>query len=187
MINLGQNADATTGLLCPTTLRRLQTRPLFVRLGPVVARLQSTFAHPRFRLRCHAGHPHREQWHQMGRHFKERFHRLHRHEHEYEDIDDDPELYPRPPNGTCRVQAIRSVSDWSHGVLTEHSIQNACEYTLHRGDSIADLRSAADIQLILEANHFIYIGVYDMLQLGSELIVDFYNRESVLVSDSRQR
>ncbi|KAJ7194296.1 hypothetical protein GGX14DRAFT_679100 [Mycena pura] len=27
-----------------------------------------------------------------------------------------------------RVQAVRSVSDWSHGVLTEHSIQNACPY-----------------------------------------------------------
>jgi len=84
-------------------------------------------------------HPHREQWHQIGRRFKERFHRLHRHATEYEDIDDDPEVYPRPPNGSCRVQAIRSVSDWSHGVLTEHSVQNAY------------------CQLILEANHFIYI------------------------------
>lgn len=42
--------------------------------------------------------------------------------------------------GTCNVQVVRSVSDWSHGVLTEHSIQNAY------------------IQLIQEANHFIYIG-----------------------------
>jgi len=34
---------------------------------------------------------------------------------------------------------VRSVSDWSHGVWTEHSVQNAYK------------------QLILEANHFIYI------------------------------
>jgi hypothetical protein len=26
------------------------------------------------------------------------------------------------------VQVVRSVSDWSHGVLTEHSIQNACAW-----------------------------------------------------------
>lgn len=32
------------------------------------------------------------------------------------------------PLGSCIVQAVRSVSDWSHGVLKEHSIQNACEY-----------------------------------------------------------
>ncbi|KAJ7819232.1 hypothetical protein B0H13DRAFT_391781 [Mycena leptocephala] len=38
-----------------------------------------------------------------------------------------------------RVQVVRSVSDWSHGVLTEHSIQNAY------------------IKLISEAEHFIYI------------------------------
>lgn len=77
------------------------------------------------------GHPHREQWKAMGRRFKERFHHVAR--RDYDDVDyeeDNPELYPRPPNGTCRVQAIRSVSDWSHGVLTEHSIQNACEYHL---------------------------------------------------------
>ncbi|KAG1859113.1 hypothetical protein C8R48DRAFT_774924 [Suillus tomentosus] len=47
--------------------------------------------------------------------------------------------YTPPPHGVCRVQAVWSVCDWSHGVLTEHSIQNAY------------------IQLINEANHFIYI------------------------------
>ncbi|CCM01548.1 uncharacterized protein FIBRA_03606 [Fibroporia radiculosa] len=82
-------------------------------------------------------HPHREHWHEIGRHFKERYHQLYRREQEYGE--EDPELYPPPPNGTCRVQAIRSVSDWSHGVLTEHSIQNAY------------------CQLIMEANHYIYI------------------------------
>lgn len=60
----------------------------------------------------------------MGRHFRQRFHGVHL-TRQFDALDD-PGLYPRPPNGTCRVQAIRSVSDWSHGVLTEHSIQNAC-------------------------------------------------------------
>ncbi|KAG9042840.1 hypothetical protein FS837_010313 [Tulasnella sp. UAMH 9824] len=41
--------------------------------------------------------------------------------------------------GTCNVQVLRSVSDWSHGILPERSIQNAY------------------IQMIREANHFIYI------------------------------
>ncbi|KAG8894094.1 hypothetical protein FRB99_001525, partial [Tulasnella sp. 403] len=44
-----------------------------------------------------------------------------------------------PIHGSCNVQVVRSVSDWSHGVLTEKSIQNAY------------------IQLIREASHFIYI------------------------------
>lgn len=43
--------------------------------------------------------------------------------------------------GTCNVQVLRSVSDWSHGILLERSIQNAY------------------IQMIREANHFIYIGM----------------------------
>ncbi|KAG6372484.1 hypothetical protein JVT61DRAFT_7587 [Boletus reticuloceps] len=76
-------------------------------------------------------HPHREQWRQMGRMFRQRFHLA------FGDSVEPP--YPPPPHGTCRVQVVRSVSDWSHGVLTEHSIQNAY------------------IQLIREANHFIYI------------------------------
>ena len=62
----------------------------------------------------------------MGRRFKQRFHR--HHDAWFPEEDEDPVSYQRPPNGTCRVQAVRSVSDWSHGVLTEKSIQNACEY-----------------------------------------------------------
>ncbi|KAH9830329.1 phospholipase D/nuclease [Rhodofomes roseus] len=82
-------------------------------------------------------HPYREAWHQMGRHFRQRFHGAHA-TRQLDDLDD-PELYPRPPNGTCRVQAVRSVGDWSNGVLTEHSVQNAY------------------CQMIMEASHFIYI------------------------------
>ena len=58
----------------------------------------------------------------MGRRFRQRFHLQ-----EGEPYDDDTEAYQPPPHGTCRVQVVRSVSDWSHGVLTEHSIQNACQ------------------------------------------------------------
>ena len=75
-------------------------------------------------------HPHREHWQQIGRHFKQRFHRS----ENRDEYDSDEGHYSSAPHGTCRVQAVRSVCDWSHGVLTEHSIQNACErkkYTLH--------------------------------------------------------
>lgn len=41
--------------------------------------------------------------------------------------------------GAIKVQALRSSADWSHGILTEHSIMNAY------------------IQMIAEANHCIYI------------------------------
>ncbi|KAG8866190.1 hypothetical protein FRC20_008972, partial [Serendipita sp. 405] len=54
-----------------------------------------------------------------------------------------PSTVTLPPGGTmkpsCKVQVCRSVCDWSHGVPTEQSIQNAY------------------IGLIQEAKHFIYI------------------------------
>lgn len=68
-------------------------------------------------------HPHRERWHEMGRHFRQRFH-MDPEEEQQEEHE------PKRPWGSCRVQCVRSVSDWSHGVLTEHSIQNACEWVL---------------------------------------------------------
>ncbi|KDQ10874.1 hypothetical protein BOTBODRAFT_471421 [Botryobasidium botryosum FD-172 SS1] len=75
-----------------------------------------------------AMHPYREKWHSIGRRFKQHWH------------DGGHSLYHGcPTQGGCHVQVVRSVSDWSHGVLTEHSIQNAY------------------IQLIREADHFIYI------------------------------
>ena len=86
----------------------------------------------------------------MGRRFKERFHLS-----ADEEYEEDESIYPRPPVGTCRVQAVRSVCDWSHGVLTERSIQSAC--TFNWASKAVGSRSA-DIQLIREANHFIYIG-----------------------------
>uniref|UniRef100_D8Q6U4 Phospholipase n=1 Tax=Schizophyllum commune (strain H4-8 / FGSC 9210) TaxID=578458 RepID=D8Q6U4_SCHCM len=79
-----------------------------------------------------ARHPHRERWQGMGKRYRQYWHRA--------PEDEEPEPPYQPPNpSTCNVQVVRSVSDWSHGVLTEHSIQNAY------------------IQLINEAEHFIYI------------------------------
>ena len=71
------------------------------------------------------GHPHREAWHAIGRRFRQRFHLS-----DGDEDDNDHDVYPPHPTGSCRVQCVRSVSDWSHGVLTEHSIQNACKYFL---------------------------------------------------------
>jgi len=75
-------------------------------------------------------HPHRERWEEAGRRFKQRW------QGEGSPPDDEE---GHSPYGSCKVQVVRSVSDWSHGVLTENSIQMAYR------------------QLILEANHFIYI------------------------------
>ncbi|KAJ7482689.1 hypothetical protein FB451DRAFT_1235871 [Mycena latifolia] len=79
-------------------------------------------------------HPHRERWHEIGHRYKQRW---------FYGEDQAPEAedrqYAKRATPGMRVQAVRSVSDWSHGVLTEHSIQNAY------------------CQLIEEAEHFIYI------------------------------
>nr|GAT61270.1 phospholipase D [Mycena chlorophos] len=79
-------------------------------------------------------HPHRELWHRIGHHYKQRWLGL-----PDEEEGGWEEGYARKPNPGMRVQVVRSVSDWSHGVLTEHSIQNAY------------------IKLIHDAEHFIYI------------------------------
>ncbi|KAG6828047.1 hypothetical protein H0H92_009547 [Tricholoma furcatifolium] len=79
-----------------------------------------------------ARHPHLQRWRAIGHEYHQRW--LGRSSEDVNERD-----YPRPHPGSCRVQVVRSVCDWSHGVLTEHSIQNAY------------------IQLIYEAKHFIYI------------------------------
>lgn len=61
----------------------------------------------------------------MGRRFKQRFQRGY--DESYPEEEETPEHFTRSPHGSCRVQVVRSVSDWSHGVLTERSIQNACK------------------------------------------------------------
>ena len=104
--------DVMTGSPCHTTSRAHPMSPSPVRTFFLLVSA--------FFLQHHTvGHPHREQWHEIGRKFKQRFH--------LSDYDEEPDEYPRHPAGSCRVQAVRSVSDWSHGVLTEHSTQNACE------------------------------------------------------------
>lgn len=81
------------------------------------------------------GHPHREAWHKMGRRFKQRFHLDRRAQEELDPI------YRIAPPGTCRVQVVRSVCDWSHGVLKECSIQNACSsFLLVGSDRSTDYR-----------------------------------------------
>lgn len=83
-----------------------------------------------------ARHPNLQHWHSIGHQYKQRWHQQWYGESE---DDEDREGYPRPRGKGCNVQVVRSVSDWSHGVLTEKSIQTAY------------------IQLIEEAQHFIYI------------------------------
>jgi phospholipase D1/2 len=72
------------------------------------------------------GHPHRDHWHQIGSQFRQRFHLA----PGAEELapNEDESVYSRAPHGTMNVQVVRSVSDWSHGVLTEKSIQNACMF-----------------------------------------------------------
>ncbi|KAF6747521.1 phospholipase D [Ephemerocybe angulata] len=78
-----------------------------------------------------ARHPHLNEWKRIGKTYKQRWHGSYHEE--------DSQYYQQPDNAACRVQVVRSVSDWSHGVLTEDSIQQAY------------------IKLISEAEHFIYI------------------------------
>jgi hypothetical protein len=95
------------------------------------------------------GHPHREAWHEMGHRFK---HHLHLSDKKPDSI------YNIPPHATCRVQVVRSVSDWSHGVLKEDSIQNACSSPPPKIPIRNSPPGFLDRELIREAEHFIYIG-----------------------------
>lgn len=71
-------------------------------------------------------HPHLKRFAEIGRHF---------HAHKLEP----PEGWPKVEDGTVKVQVVRSSADWSHGILTEHSILNAYR------------------QIILESKHCLYI------------------------------
>ena len=77
-------------------------------------------------------HPHTARFHRLGQKFRHPFHADKR-----EWRSERPDLEGTP--GTCAVQVLRSAGDWSSGILTEHSIQNAY------------------IQLIRESVHCIYI------------------------------
>jgi phospholipase D1/2 len=69
-------------------------------------------------------------------------------------------VYGRAPHGAMDVQVVRSVSDWSHGVLMEKSVQTACElrcFFFFAKWEVCNY-TRLDCQLIAEAQHFIYIG-----------------------------
>lgn len=87
---------------------------------------QREAAHRKFR----DDHPHLSQWKELGRQMR----------HPYHWPPSEEARADEPvPGGTCRVQVVRSVADWSHGTLVEDSIQQAY------------------ISMIREANHCIYI------------------------------
>ncbi|KAF9557909.1 phospholipase D/nuclease [Agrocybe pediades] len=92
-----------------------------------------------------ARHPHLALWREKGRKYKDKWHQMignderPREEQERERREETRGYGGTRRRNTARIQAIRSVSDWSHGVLTEHSIQQAY------------------IELIRDAEHFIYI------------------------------
>jgi phospholipase D1/2 len=67
------------------------------------------------------GHPHLERWREIGRQFKQY----------WQGEEALPDEDGHSPFGTCRVQVVRSVGDWSHGVLTEDSVQKACKRGLN--------------------------------------------------------
>ena len=88
-----------------------------------------------------SGHPDRENWDAVGRRYQERFLGAGPEDWRHPwDVDASKktrqyhaaeEPIPRQPSpikaaATCKVQVVRSICDWSHGLLTEHSIQNAC-------------------------------------------------------------
>ncbi|KAF8811342.1 phospholipase D [Phlegmacium glaucopus] len=86
-----------------------------------------------------ARHPHLQHWREIGRKYKQRWHGPDANMEREHNRNQNQNQNQHGMHGTCRVQVVRSVSDWSHGVLTEHSIQDAY------------------IQLIKESEHFIYI------------------------------
>ncbi|KAG8686746.1 hypothetical protein FRC11_008434 [Ceratobasidium sp. 423] len=75
-------------------------------------------------------HPFFEYWHQVGHQFG------HSWPGEVDLLDGKDD---HPSSGSCRVQVVRSVGDWSHGVLIEDSVHHAY------------------VQMIREARYFIYI------------------------------
>jgi len=125
----------------------------------------------------------REQWLNLGKKYRQRYQSgpdwvpmENDHPHEY-------------PLGPCRVQVVRSCSDWSHGVLKEQrwvhhtstlnplvticsSIQNACEYCHNVGLTFSNLvvrhRAYQRSRALYIYREPIFVGV--MLPFDSSLI-----------------
>lgn len=70
------------------------------------------------------GHPHLERFKAIGHKYSQRWHGSNSTEVTPEP---DSERGSRHGKKNCKIQAVRSVCDWSHGVLTEASIQEACQ------------------------------------------------------------
>jgi len=85
-----------------------------------------------FELTTNLGHPHLEQFKALGYKYRQKWHGAFGYEDQPDNIPSEnrgggyENERQQPKSGTCRVQVVRSVCDWSHGVLTEHSIQDAC-------------------------------------------------------------
>ncbi|KAG6846297.1 hypothetical protein H0H93_014796, partial [Arthromyces matolae] len=117
--NLDSHTGNSNGSVSLTTSEWHLTKPSLVSYLPLLS-LPPLLTNP-----LSKGHPHLQSWHDIGHAYHQRWH-----EYLYGDSarsGREEEGYPRPRPGSCRVQVVRSVSDWSHGVLTERSIQNACE------------------------------------------------------------
>lgn len=74
-----------------------------------------------------AGHPHLEHWRSIGRKYTQRWHGPPEESQGGHREECGTGRERQQAKKTSRIQAIRSVSDWSHGVLTEASIQEACQ------------------------------------------------------------
>ncbi|KAF5327400.1 hypothetical protein D9619_004077 [Psilocybe cf. subviscida] len=104
-------------------------------------------------------HPHYEHWREIGRRYEQVWHG--------DDATPNAERdqrYSGPRiERTCKVQVVRSVSDWSHGVSTEHSIQ----------DAYIDLIKNAEKYIYIENQFFISAtkpGGSVVNQIGAALV-----------------
>lgn len=109
------------GLRCPTNPSMHQTRQLLVSH-------HSTLLISPSGLIPFSGHPHLEKWKAVGKKYKQCWHGTFREEEDEEREERNRGFSHSRAKKTSRIQVLRSVSDWSHGVLTEHSIQDACEF-----------------------------------------------------------
>ncbi|KAG6872615.1 hypothetical protein C0995_008273 [Termitomyces sp. Mi166 len=94
-----------------------------------------------------ARHPHLQRWREIGHQYHQRWNRNFSSRDTAEEQEQDAG-YPIPQPGSCNVQVVRSVSDWSHGVLTEHSIQNA---STQDGDQVTNRIAGALVDRIIRA------------------------------------
>ena len=76
--------------------------------------------HSLFSPHFFSDHPDVQQWAELGQRYSQSWHGPNA---ELQNV-----LTRVHELGNCKVQVVRSVSNWSHGVLTEHISRNACEW-----------------------------------------------------------